>query len=155
MSESLRIAGWRPAPDGPGKVPYSIEFRYCPKDPMHWRVDGQQCPVCKSAIKVASYMLAPASPEILSRQRKPMAGSYNHCVDNDGRLLGWEELAGMLENGGDVFEAVEEMYGMIWYLASTLSNEYITSQPPTAFIETARQRYETGLDFARRTLGDA
>ncbi len=47
-----------------------------------------------------------------------MAGSYQHCVDKAGRLLDPESLSQMLENGGDVYEAVEEMYGMIWYLAN-------------------------------------
>lgn len=46
-----------------------------------------------------------------------MAGSYQHCVDEQGHLLPPRELAGMLENGGDVFEAVAQMYGMIWFLA--------------------------------------
>jgi hypothetical protein len=44
-----------------------------------------------------------------------MAGSYLHVVGDDGALLSNERVNGMLENGGDVFEAVEEMYGMIWF----------------------------------------
>jgi len=46
-----------------------------------------------------------------------MAGSYGHCVDDQGALVDSVTLAGMLENGGDVWEAVEQMYGMIWFLA--------------------------------------
>ena len=46
-----------------------------------------------------------------------MAGSYKHVTDDQGRLLCNRDVVGMLENGGDVFEAVEEMYGMIWALA--------------------------------------
>ena len=46
-----------------------------------------------------------------------MAGSYQHCVDNDGGLLRPAALRGMLDTPGDVWEAVEQMYGMIWFLA--------------------------------------
>ena len=46
-----------------------------------------------------------------------MAGSYHHCVDDDHRLLAQPGMAGMLDNFGDVYEAIEEMYKMIWALA--------------------------------------
>ena len=47
-----------------------------------------------------------------------MAGSYYHCIHREtGKLRDSSSLSQMLENGGDVYEAVEEMYGMIWYLA--------------------------------------
>jgi hypothetical protein len=46
-----------------------------------------------------------------------MAGSYNHIVNNKGDLLNNERFVGMIENLGDAYEAVEEMYGMIWWLA--------------------------------------
>jgi hypothetical protein len=74
-----------------------------------------------------------------------MAGSYNHCVADDGQLLVNEELQGMLECcSGDVYEAIEEMYGMIWWLA----DQKTLAQPWTAaeWVERARQRYAYGLD---------
>lgn len=40
---------------GGGRPPEFVEMRYCPKDEGHWKVDGDRCPVCKSAIKVAVY----------------------------------------------------------------------------------------------------
>lgn len=46
-----------------------------------------------------------------------MAGSYMHCVTDEGLLRPPSLLAGSLENGGDVWEAVHELYGMVWYLA--------------------------------------
>jgi len=46
-----------------------------------------------------------------------MAGSYAHVVDKRGRLLNNRNLVGMIENLGDAYEAIEEMYGMIWFLA--------------------------------------
>lgn len=67
-----------------------------------------------------------------------MAGSYLHCVDDDGRLLPPFELSDMLENGGDVWEAVEELYGMIWYLSA--------GDPER--VEDARQHYEIGLSVS-------
>lgn len=71
-----------------------------------------------------------------------MAGSYGHCVDDDGRLVSNEDLAGMLENGGDVYEAVEELYGMIWLLANG----------DAGLVEDARQRYEEGLALSPGTV---
>ena len=70
-----------------------------------------------------------------------MAGSYLHCVDDDGRLREPEELG--LENGGDVYEAVEEMYGMIWYLAHQLGDTDSVDN-----VEIARQNYRIGLRLA-------
>lgn len=79
-----------------------------------------------------------------------MAGSYNHCVDDDGNLLDWERLAGSLENGGDVYEAVEELYGMIWWLADDGTRGDVK-----AAVELARQNYQEGLEIARRENGGA
>jgi hypothetical protein len=78
-----------------------------------------------------------------------MAGSFNHCVNDKGQLRGSQQLAGMLENGGDVYEAVEEMYGMIWYLAR--SNSFTDEQAKNV-IEFARQNYEVGVAFAKQAL---
>lgn len=79
-----------------------------------------------------------------------MAGSYNHVVEDDGSLL--PNTApfgiGMLENGGDVFEAVEEMYGMIWFLADELSHCYphnMNEDGVPGLVEEARQNYREGL----------
>jgi hypothetical protein len=76
-----------------------------------------------------------------------MAGSYLHVVGDDGALLSNERVNGMLENGGDVFEAVEEMYGMIWFLASALSGTYPHNMlgSPDAIVEEARKNYKIGL----------
>jgi hypothetical protein len=80
-----------------------------------------------------------------------MAGSYNHCVANDGQLLVNEELQGMLECcSGDVYEAIEEMYGMIWWLAeqNTLGDRASSPDAWTKaeWVERARQSYDRGLD---------
>lgn len=74
-----------------------------------------------------------------------MAGSYNHVVKKDGSLQKPERVCSMLEcMSGDVYEAVEEMYGMIWYLADRLAlNSYMTDT--AEWVETARLNYKLGL----------
>jgi len=46
-----------------------------------------------------------------------MAGSYSHATTDDGKLRSHESFVQMVENLGDAYETVEEMYGMIWWLA--------------------------------------
>lgn len=69
-----------------------------------------------------------------------MAGSYRHTVSDDGRLLHPEELAEMLGSPGDVFEAVEQMFGMIWQLASQ-----VDAANPAAAVDTAEQNWKSGI----------
>jgi len=70
-----------------------------------------------------------------------MAGSYNHCVNDDGSLRSNETLGNMLENGGDVFEAVEELFGMIWFLAAG----------DAVRVEEARRGWRQGLALSPRS----
>lgn len=89
-----------------------------------------------------------------------MAGSYNHCVADDGQLLVNEQLQGMLECcSGDVYEAIQEMYGMIWWLAEqkTLGGRASLSDPWTAaeWVERARQSYGRGLDGSPGIKGES
>lgn len=74
-----------------------------------------------------------------------MAGSYNHCVDTStGKLLVSEQLQGMLECcSADVYEAIEEMYGMIWHLAAQIADEVACN--PRDVVEHARKNYKQGL----------
>jgi predicted DNA-binding protein (UPF0278 family) len=55
----------------------------------------------------------------------------------------------MIENLGDAYEAAQECYGMIWYLANAMAEEMtsreITRDDLTAIIEEARQHYRDGL----------
>jgi hypothetical protein len=60
-----------------------------------------------------------------------MAGSYQHCVNRSGQFVGIP----LIDNLGDAYEALEEMYGMIWYLAG--------GDP--AKVEAARQGYTAGI----------
>lgn len=88
-----------------------------------------------------------------------MAGSYNHCVrhqdeDGHGELLANEDLLGMLENGGDVYEAIEEMYGMIWWLAAKIESDGDAEgyyRPAASQVEDARKNYQEGLRLSPGT----
>lgn len=77
-----------------------------------------------------------------------MAGSYGHIVQKDGNLRYAREIVQSLETGGDVFECVEEMYGMIWFLAAT----YAYTDPKAA-VQDARRQYQEGLKKAKEVNG--
>ena len=85
-----------------------------------------------------------------------MAGSYNHIVEEDGNLRNDEAVVYSLRTGHDVFEIIEEMYGMIWYLAGGMagleSNEIEPDRQAgitKGLVEAARQNYKEGLNTAR------
>lgn len=77
-----------------------------------------------------------------------MAGGYGHIVQKDGNLSSNSRVVGMLENGGDVFECVEEMYGMIWFLAGTFAYK-----DPKGAVQDARKQYREGLKMAKEANG--
>jgi hypothetical protein len=76
-----------------------------------------------------------------------MAGSFRHCVTDNGNLRTPESLSGMLENGGDVFEAVEELYGMIWFLAKA---DHRSDDEAKQRIAGAEREYKQGLKMAKQ-----
>lgn len=45
-----------------------------------------------------------------------MAGSYQHCIDDNGKFRE-DDFTDMIENLGDAYEACEEMVFMINFLA--------------------------------------
>lgn len=65
-----------------------------------------------------------------------MAGSYNHAVNDDGQLRHPERMTIATETPGDAYETIEEMYGMIWWLASGDPN----------YVENARRNWKLGID---------
>ncbi|GGH93835.1 hypothetical protein ACFFGR_09325 [Arthrobacter liuii] len=87
-----------------------------------------------------------------------MAGSYNHAVDErTGKLLNPDDLPRMVENLGDAYETIEEMYGMIWWLASRIDllGPYPSTPAQTAeIVEDARVRYTAGLAASPGTDGE-
>jgi len=52
-----------------------------------------------------------------------MAGSWNHIVTKTGKFGGTR----LIENLGDAYEALEECYGMIQWLAEQLAAARVTS----------------------------
>jgi hypothetical protein len=76
-----------------------------------------------------------------------MAGSYNHIVTNHGNLRNNESFVQMIENLGDAYEAVEEMYGMIWWLAHMAPDS--PTMLPADLVELARLNYREGLELAK------
>lgn len=64
-----------------------------------------------------------------------MAGSYLHAVTDSGKLRHIENMSIATENAGDAYETIEEMYGMIWYLA----------QGKLDLVEDARENYNLGI----------
>ena len=71
-----------------------------------------------------------------------MAGSYSHVTTDDGNLRDNESFVKMVENLGDAFETVEEMYGMIWYMATHTPN-------PKESVKQACAEYREGLQYAK------
>ena len=67
-----------------------------------------------------------------------MAGSYNHAVDDDGRLRNCRTMTIATETQGDAYETIEELYGMVWLLAD--------GDPDR--VERARVNYPAGLEMS-------
>lgn len=51
-----------------------------------------------------------------------MAGSWEHMNTLKGELRNNETFVDMIDNLGDAYEAAEECYGMIWWLAGQVVN---------------------------------
>ena len=49
-----------------------------------------------------------------------MAGSWRHMTTRTGKLRRNDSFVQMIENLGDAYEAAEECYGMIWWLAANV-----------------------------------
>ena len=61
-----------------------------------------------------------------------MAGSYGHIADDKtGKFIGVE----LIDNLGDAYEALEECFGMIWFLADGDASK----------VEEAWKRWEDGI----------
>ena len=73
-----------------------------------------------------------------------MAGSYAHAVMDDERLRNPRTMSNATENQGDAYETIEEMYGMIWFLADGDSG----------LVERARANYLTGIALSPGTQDD-
>jgi hypothetical protein len=65
-----------------------------------------------------------------------MAGSYRHATDDQGRLRNWRTMTIATETQGDAYETIEELFGMVWYLAEGDADR----------VEQARQNYLAGIE---------
>lgn len=73
-----------------------------------------------------------------------MAGSYGHLIDDEGKPYVDEHGVldtSLIENIGDCAEVLEELMGMIWWLA----------QADQIVIADARRHYKSGLRLANVT----
>ena len=80
-----------------------------------------------------------------------MAGSYSHVVTNNrGKLLNRKNFEEMIEKPSDAYQATEEMYGMIHYLAARV--ELLTPekiyQTPEQIVEEAQKNYRHGIKMS-------
>lgn len=81
-----------------------------------------------------------------------MAGSWQHMTTRKGRLLPDERFTGMIENLGDAYEAAEECFGMVWFLAHALAGmiHHDQASPTRAqvmdLIAQAQASYRDGLE---------
>lgn len=75
--------------------------------------------------------------------------SYNQIVDSNGGLINIEYAS-----TSEVFRAVEQMYGMIWYLAERLNANLPAGAPAfremdrLELVEEAREHYQQGLRWS-------
>jgi hypothetical protein len=86
-----------------------------------------------------------------------MAGAYNDVVEEDGSLQPEEDLASLIEispTGFEVAAIVENMYGMIWYLAHALATQVAYQLSPNdsarealikGYVQAAQKQYKQGL----------
>lgn len=83
-----------------------------------------------------------------------MAGSWNHMTTKKGKLRSNESMRQMLENGGDVYEALEECYGMVWQLASQLDVNLGAEKGAAFYVEEAQTRWKDGISFSPGVQGE-
>jgi hypothetical protein len=72
-----------------------------------------------------------------------MAGSWRHMTTGSGRLRNNESFCDMIENLGDAYEAAEECFGMVQYLAEQIAVE--TNADRGQVIAGAQEHYKDGL----------
>ena len=72
-----------------------------------------------------------------------MAGSWQHMTTKGGRLRNNKSFCDMIENLGDAYEAAEECYGMILWLANEWS--VLTGASRAQVIREAEAHCKDGL----------
>jgi len=72
-----------------------------------------------------------------------MAGSWQHMTTKSGKLRNNGSFCDMIENLGDAYEAAEECYGMVQYLAEAIALEAGVTR--SQVIADAQEHYKDGL----------
>jgi hypothetical protein len=72
-----------------------------------------------------------------------MAGSWQHMTTKSGKFRDNESFCGMIENLGDAYEAAQECYGMVQYMAEAIARE--TNASRADVIRDAQEHYQDGL----------
>ena len=75
-----------------------------------------------------------------------MAGSWQHMTTKSGKLRNNETFCDQIENGGDFYEALEECYGMVQWLAAQLADACPdTAHSRADWVDIAQANYQDGL----------
>jgi hypothetical protein len=74
-----------------------------------------------------------------------MAGSWQHMTTRSGKLRNNESFCGLIENLGDAYEAAEECFGMIQWLAEQLAQQTGASRQHWITEAVRRQHRNEGL----------
>jgi hypothetical protein len=74
-----------------------------------------------------------------------MAGSWQHMTTKNGRLLSNERFVQMIENLGDAYEAAEECYGMVQWLAARVMRSTDPAEHRRLVIKEAQRFHKEGL----------
>lgn len=75
-----------------------------------------------------------------------MAGSWDHMTVRGGKLRNNETFCNQIENLGDAYEAAEECYGMIQWLADRIARVYAGEQSQRQYwVDEAVKHYLEGL----------
>lgn len=78
-----------------------------------------------------------------------MAGSYEHAVNDDGSLRDPGDLFREgVENLGDAYEVVEELYGMVWFLARQLELPMPPRMSKESWVDLAKKNYSRGVELS-------
>jgi len=74
-----------------------------------------------------------------------MAGSWRHMTTTSGRFRNNESFCGMIENLGDAYEAAEECFGMVQWLAAQLARVSPDQATRQEWVQRAELHYRNGL----------
>jgi hypothetical protein len=78
-----------------------------------------------------------------------MAGGWYHITDSEGRLASPAVVRDMLENWGDIHEAIDQLYGMVQWLAEQWAQQNPGNLTRHEAIEAALEHSREGIGIGR------